>query len=114
MSTTPGLRPETLAVSLGRPPRTPGAPLNVSPVLTSTYVGAHDTSGPGLGYGRDGNPTWTALEEVLGALEGGTALTFASGMAAASAVLELVARRQHRGPADDLLPRRLGPGPGPG
>jgi cystathionine gamma-synthase len=90
MSTTPGLRPETLAVSLGRPPRTPGTPVNVSPVLTSTYVGAHDTSGPGLGYGRDGNATWTALEDVLGALEGGTALTFASGMAAASAVLELV------------------------
>lgn len=90
MSTPPGLRPETLAVSLGRPPRVPGTPLNVSPVLTSTYVGAHDTSGPELGYGRDGNPTWTALEEVLGALEGGRALTFASGMAAASAVLDLV------------------------
>jgi cystathionine gamma-synthase len=84
------LRPETLAVSLGRPPRTPGAPLNVSPVMASTYVGAHDTSGPDLGYGRDGNATWTALEDVIGALEGGRALTFASGMAAASAVLELL------------------------
>ncbi len=39
-------------------------------------------------YGRDGNPTWEGLEDVLGALEGGTALVFGSGMAAASAVME--------------------------
>jgi len=97
VSSHPDLRPETLAVSLGRPARTPGAPLNVSPVLASTYVGAHDTSGPDLGYGRDGNVTWTALEDVVGALEGGRCLTFASGMAAASAVLELL------GPGDTVV-----------
>jgi cystathionine gamma-synthase len=39
-------------------------------------------------YGRDGNPTWEALEEVLGTLEGGSALVFASGMAAIAAVIE--------------------------
>jgi cystathionine gamma-synthase len=39
-------------------------------------------------YGRDGNPTWEAFESVIGALEGGTALAFASGMAAISAVIE--------------------------
>ena len=39
-------------------------------------------------YGRDGNPTWEGLEDVLGALEGGSALVFGSGMAAASAVME--------------------------
>ena len=43
-----------------------------------------------IGYGRYGNPTWHALEEAIGALEGGRALAFASGMAAAHAVLELV------------------------
>ena len=43
-----------------------------------------------LGYGRYGNPTWQALEQAIGALEGGRALTFASGMAAAHAVLELL------------------------
>jgi cystathionine gamma-synthase len=90
VSSQPDLHPDTLAVSLGRPARTPGAPLNVSPVMASTYVGAHDTSGPDLGYGRDGNATWTALEDVVGALEGGRCLTFASGMAATSAVLELL------------------------
>lgn len=41
-----------------------------------------------LVYGRDGNPTWSALEEVIGALEGGSCLVFASGLAAISAVME--------------------------
>ena len=36
-------------------------------------------------YSRsDGTATWEALEEVLGELEGGQALTFSSGMAAIS------------------------------
>ncbi|MGH2735379.1 MAG: trans-sulfuration enzyme family protein, partial [Actinomycetota bacterium] len=39
-------------------------------------------------YGRAGNPTWDAFEAAVGALEGGRALAFSSGMAAISAVLE--------------------------
>ena len=66
------------------------APLNPPVVFASTYVGAHDTSAATIGYGRYGNPTWQALEQAIGALEGGRALTFASGMAAAHAVLELM------------------------
>jgi cystathionine gamma-synthase len=66
------------------------APLNPPVVFASTYVGAHDAQAAELGYGRYGNPTWQALEEALGALEGGRALTFSSGMAAAHAVLELL------------------------
>jgi cystathionine gamma-lyase len=38
-------------------------------------------------YARYGNPTWTAFERALGELEGGEALVFSSGMAAAAAVL---------------------------
>ncbi|MDP9393463.1 MAG: PLP-dependent transferase [Actinomycetota bacterium] len=75
--------PETLAVHAGRPERRPDAPLNVPPVLASTYH-----AGGEAGYGRFGNETWEALEEALGALEGGHALAFSSGMGAASAVLE--------------------------
>jgi cystathionine gamma-synthase len=41
-----------------------------------------------VAYTRDTNPTWVAFEEAVGALEGGTALAFASGMAAIAAVLE--------------------------
>ncbi len=75
----------TRAVALGRPPRDPGAPLNVPLVLSSTYVAGGD-----VGYARVGNPTWTAFEDVLGGLEGGNALVFASGMAAVAATLSLV------------------------
>ena len=84
------LRLETLAVTGGRPERVVDAPLNPPVVFASTYVGANDVEAAGLGYGRYGNPTWQALEEALGALEGGRALTFSSGMAAAHAVLELL------------------------
>jgi cystathionine gamma-synthase len=76
---------ETRAVTLGRPAAEPDAPLNVPLTLTSTYV-----AGGALEYGRYGNPSWTAFEDVLGDLEGGSCLAFASGMAAIAAVLDLV------------------------
>ncbi len=81
------LSPSTLAVAAGRPAREPGAPVNPPPVLSSTYA----AGGP-VSYARVGNPTWTALEEVLAQLEGSgcRALSFASGMAAISAVADLV------------------------
>lgn len=78
-------RIETLAVSAGRPAAVPDQPLNVSPVFASTY-----TAGGDLEYGRFGNPTWTAFEDALGALEGGDCRVFASGLAAIAAVLDLV------------------------
>jgi cystathionine gamma-synthase len=84
------LRPETLAVTAGRPERVVDAPLNMPVVFASTYIGAHEISAAEIGYGRYGNPTWQALEQAIGALEGGRALAFGSGMAAAHAVLELM------------------------
>ncbi|MEI2732674.1 MAG: PLP-dependent transferase [Dermatophilaceae bacterium] len=81
-----GLAPETLVVAAGRPPRRPGAPVNVSVELSTTYAAP-----PGsVAYGRYDNATWAALQEAIGALEGGRALAFASGMAAISAALTLV------------------------
>ena len=53
--------------------------------MASTYVAGGD-----LEYGRYGNPTWTAFEDVLGELEGGRCLAFSSGMAAVTTVLDLV------------------------
>lgn len=82
----PELSPETVAVVAGRPPHAPDAPMNVPVHLTSTYV-----AGGGVAYGRYGNPSWTAFEETLGELEGGRCVSYASGMAAISAVLDLVA-----------------------
>ena len=55
--------------------------------LASTYVTPGEPAAHDLTYGRFHNPTWTAWEDALGALEGGHAISFASGMAAVSAVL---------------------------
>lgn len=82
MSNDPRWRPETQAVALGRPTG-PGAPLNVPPNLASTYLVGTD-----LVYSRYGNPAYDALEEAVGALEGGHAVSFASGMSASAAVIE--------------------------
>ncbi len=79
------LRPETVAIVAGRPAHTSDQPLNVPVHLASTYV-----AGGELEYGRYGNPSWTAFEDTLGALEGGRCIAFASGIAAVSAVLDLV------------------------
>jgi cystathionine gamma-synthase len=79
------LRPGTIAVTAGRPDKTPDAPLNVPITMASTYV-----AGGSVEYGRYGNPTWTAFEDALGALEGGRCLSFASGLAAVATVLDLV------------------------
>jgi len=79
-----GLAPASILVSAGRQPRVPGAGLNAPLELSSTYV----ADGP-VDYARGGNPTWTAFEEALGALEGGSALVFSSGMAAIAAALSL-------------------------
>lgn len=87
---------DTVAVTGGRPPRTPGAPVGPGIELTSTFVAPGDFA-PGLPiYGRYDNATWAALESVLAALEGGDgdggALVYASGMAAATALFALVPR----------------------
>ena len=81
----PAWTADTVAVQAGRPARVPGAPMNPPITLSSTYV--HDA---GLEYGRDGNTAWGALEAALGALDGGRAVAFASGLAAATAIADLV------------------------
>jgi cystathionine gamma-synthase len=81
----PRLRPETVVVSAGRPPHVPAAPFNEPVTFASAFVAGGDPE-----YARYGNPTWTAFEDALGALEGGECVSFASGMAAVSAVAALV------------------------
>src|SRR5262245_46819218 len=77
------LHPETIAVIAGRPNRTGGAPLNEPMTPASTFHHGGD-----LSYGRDGNPGWLAFEQALGELEHGHCVSFASGLAAVSAVLD--------------------------
>jgi cystathionine gamma-synthase len=74
---------DSLLVAAGRD-RRPGSPLNRPPVLASNYV-----LGAERAYARDdGTPTWEALEEIVGLLEGGQSVAFASGMAGVAAVFD--------------------------
>jgi cystathionine gamma-synthase len=88
----PEVSPATLAVTAGRPERTPGAPVNPAVVLSSTYV-SQGVPVPGEAmYTRYDAPTWHPFEQALGALEGCPlpALVFGSGMAAVAAAFSLV------------------------
>jgi cystathionine gamma-synthase len=74
---------ESWLVSAGRD-RRPGSPLNVPPWPASNFV-----RGEHRAYTRDdGTPGWEALEEILGGLEGGSSLSFASGMAGIAAIFD--------------------------
>lgn len=78
-----GIKPESWLVSAGRASQA-GAPLNVPIVPASNFI-----IGGGREYSRDdGTPTWEALEEVIGGLEVGRAVAFASGMAAIASVFD--------------------------
>jgi cystathionine gamma-synthase len=82
------LHPASIVVAAGRPEE-PGAPLNTPIVPTAPY---RHSVGEGDGDNRyarhDLSPTTTAFETAMGALEGGTALAFGSGIAAVAAVVE--------------------------
>jgi cystathionine gamma-synthase len=75
------LRRATLAVHAGRGSGAEGEPLNPPLMPAAPFRGSR--------YARnEGTPGWEALEEAVGALEGGTAVAFASGMGAIAVVLE--------------------------
>lgn len=70
---------------------------------TSTYTQAAPGQHKGYEYSRSGNPTRTALETCLAALEGGErALAFASGLAATTAVLSILKPGDEVAAAADL------------
>jgi cystathionine gamma-lyase len=78
----------TRVVHAGLPTPRDGEPLLGGPVFAAPYHLVGEVEGaPYHGYGRDGNPTWSALEQALGGLEEAEALLFPSGMGAIGAVL---------------------------
>lgn len=87
---------ETLAIHAGQPPD-PETGAVMTPIYqTSTYaqegVGKHK----GYEYSRTGNPTRTALEDAIAALEGGKhGLAFASGMAATDTIIRSFSPGDH-------------------
>lgn len=77
------MSPDTWAVVAGRPPAEPGAPLNTPIVPASTFV----LGGERIYSRNEATEGWEAFETMLGGLEGGEAVAFASGMGACAAVL---------------------------
>src|SRR5438477_11199864 len=73
----------------------PATGATVVPIYaTSTYTQAAVGQHKGYEYSRSGNPTRTALETCLAALEGGArGLAFASGLAATTAVFSILRPR---------------------
>ena len=68
------LSPETWLVTGGRPEQD-GSPLNVPLVPASNFLLGGERQ-----YSReDSTPTWAALEELIGVLEGGESVAFSSG-----------------------------------
>lgn len=94
---------ETLAIHAGQPPD-PATGAVMTPIYqTSTYVQSDLGVHKGYEYSRTGNPTRTALETCLAALEGADfGLAFASGMAATDTLLRLVHPGQHVLFGDDV------------
>jgi cystathionine gamma-lyase len=76
----------------------------ITPIFqTATYAQAGLGEHKGFEYSRSSNPTRTALEACMAALEGGKfGLAFASGMAAESAILSLLSSGDHIVSCDDL------------
>lgn len=79
--------PGTRVVRAGQPEAREEAPFLPGPTFAAAYHLSGDPAAATDVYGRYDNPTWRGLEEAIGELEGGRALVFASGMAAAAAVL---------------------------
>lgn len=97
------MRFETLAIHAGQAPEEKTGAIVVPIYQTATYaqpaIGAHK----GYEYSRTHNPTRTALEECLAALEGGRhALAFSSGMAAESTLMALFKSGDHVVCGDDV------------
>jgi cystathionine beta-lyase/cystathionine gamma-synthase len=91
MTSTHKDRFDTLAVHAGVE-HDPATGAIMTPIYqTSTYAQTDINEHKGYDYSRAGNPTRTALENALAALEGGRfGLSFSSGMAAIDTMLRLV------------------------
>jgi cystathionine beta-lyase/cystathionine gamma-synthase len=92
----PGSRFDTLCIHAGQEPE-PATGAIITPIFqTSTYVQEALGRHKGHEYARTSNPTRSALEANVAALEGGRAgFAFASGMAAIGAVASLLQSGDH-------------------
>jgi len=100
-SSEPGF--STRAIHAGQEPDPQTGAVVVPIYQTSTYAQSAVGEHKGYEYSRTGNPTRTALERCIASLEGGPhGLAFASGMAAESAIMQLLKPGDHTIAVDDL------------
>jgi cystathionine gamma-lyase len=92
------MRKGTQLIHAGRPAKEQGNAFAEGVWFAAAYHAAGDPATSPFSYGRYHNPTWAQFERALGELEGGIALSFASGMAAIAAVLGATLR-----PGDTLV-----------
>lgn len=103
MSAAPEQGFGTLAVHAGQDPDPTTGAIMTPVYLTSTYVQEEPAKLKGYDYSRSGNPTRTALERNLAALEGGQhGLCFSSGMGAINCVVNLLQSGDHVVAGNDL------------
>src|SRR2546423_14849464 len=76
------MRPATQVIRAGFQPKAQGKPFSPGVTFAGTYHASGDIAEIPYTYGRYHNPTWTQFESALAELEGGTAVSFASGRAA--------------------------------
>jgi cystathionine gamma-lyase len=94
---------DTRAIHVGQPSDAATGSVNTPIHQTSTFGQDEPGINRGFCYSRSGNPTRSALEENLAALENARhGLAFASGMAAIHAVLSLLSRGDHVVSTQDL------------
>ncbi|WP_320673160.1 PLP-dependent transferase [Patulibacter defluvii] len=92
------LSPATRVVTAGLVPPVQGEPFLAGPVFAGPYHAAGEIDDSPHLYGRISNPGFERYEQALGGLDQGHSVVFASGMAAASAVLQRLL-----GPGDLLV-----------
>jgi cystathionine beta-lyase/cystathionine gamma-synthase len=93
----------TRAIHAGQEPDPATGAVTVPIYQTSTFAQAAVGEHKGYEYARTGNPTRTALEEALAALDGGAhALAFASGLAAETTLMLTLAAGDHVICGDDV------------
>jgi cystathionine beta-lyase/cystathionine gamma-synthase len=94
---------ETLAIHAGQAPEATTGAIAVPIFQTSTFAQEAVGKDKGYDYARTANPTRTALETCLAALESGAwGLAFASGMAGEDAIAHLLSAGDHVVMVDDV------------
>ena len=94
---------DTLAIHAGQSPDPVHGAVMTPIVLSSTFAQEGPGGHKGYDYSRAGNPTRTALEECVAALEGGRhGIAYASGCAATTAILMTLRPGDHVIVGDDV------------